>query len=225
MRFKQGKADQETVYFNDPVEPALLWREAGTQWVHVVDLDGAISGEPKNWEVIEKICATDIKVQMGGGLRDSATIERAFKSGVTRVVIGTRACEDEMFIKELIEQFRDKIAVGIDAKNGWVATQGWVNTTELDALEFAGRIADLGVETIIHTDISRDGMLYGPNFNGQEKMLSKVKVSLIASGGISTYEDIDQYLGMSKKYPNLDGVIIGKALYEKKMDLAEVLRR
>ena len=225
VRLKQGRADCETVYFNDPVEPARLWREAGTQWVHVVDLDGALSGEPQNWQVIEKICATGLQVQMGGGLRESVSIERAFNIGVSRVVIGTRACEDEMFIKELVDEHSDKIAVGIDAKNGRVATQGWVNTTELEALDFATRISALGVETIIHTDISRDGMLYGPNFIEQEKMLSKVDVKIIASGGVSTYEDIDKFFEMSEKHPNLDGVIIGKALYEKKIDLAQVFRR
>lgn len=224
MRLKQGKADCETVYFNDPVEPALLWREAGTQWVHVVDLDGALSGEPKNWQAIEKICATGLQVQMGGGLRDKETIERAFNNGVARVVIGTKACEDELFIKQLVDQYSEKVAVGVDAINGRVATQGWVNTTELEALDFAASISALGVQTIIHTDISRDGMLYGPNFDGQEAMLSKVDVKLIASGGISTYENIEQIFRISEKYPNLDGVIIGKALYDNKIDLAKVLK-
>ena len=225
VRLKQGRAECETVYFNDPVEPARLWREAGAQWVHVVDLDGALSGEPQNWQAIEKICATGLQVQMGGGLRDKVSIEKAFNIGVRRVVIGTRACEDEIFIKKLVDQHADKIAVGIDAKNGRVATQGWVNTTELEALNFATRISALGVQTIIHTDISRDGMLYGPNFIEQEKMLSKVDVKIIASGGVSTYEDIDQFIEMSEKHPGMDGVIIGKALYENKIDLAVVMKR
>ncbi len=221
----QGKTDQEIVYFENPVEPAQLWRDAGAQWVHIVDLDGAFTGDPKNWQVIEKIAAIDMKVQMGGGLRDVKTVEKAFALGVSRVVIGTKACEDENFIKQLVEKFGHKIAVGIDAINGRVATQGWVNTTELDALDFAGTISDLGVQTIIYTDISRDGMLTGPNIDGQEKILAAVNVNIIASGGITSYEDIDHYINLKDQYPRLEGIIIGKALYEKKIDLSEALRR
>ena len=224
VRLKQGRADCETIYFNDPVEPARLWREAGAEWIHVVDLDGALSGEPQNWQLVEKICALGVKVQMGGGLRESVSIKKAFNIGVSRVVIGTRACEDEVFIKTLVDRYSNKIAVGIDAKNGRGATQGWINTTKLKALDFATKISTLGVETIIYTDISRDGMLYGPNFNEQKRMLSKVDVKIIASGGISTYEDIDQFFKISEKHPGMEGVIIGKALYEDKINLAKVLK-
>ncbi len=223
MRLRQGIAEQETLYYDDPAEPALLWKEAGAIWVHVVDLDGAFSGAPQNWQAVEKIAATGFRVQMGGGLRTAADVQRAFEAGAARVVVGTLAAEDTDFLEKLLNQHGDKIAVGIDAKDGMVAVRGWVDTTDINALDLACQVEAKGVSTIIYTDISRDGMLSGPNFEAQKQMLSAVKLDVIASGGVSSASDIEKFRQMAKEHPNLNGVIIGRALYEGKVDLREVL--
>ena len=223
MRLRQGIAEQETLYYDDPAEPALLWKEAGAVWVHVVDLDGAFSGAQQNWQAVEKIAATGLRVQMGGGLREEADVQRAFEVGAARVVIGTRAVLDSTFLLQLVKTHGDKIVVGIDAKDGKVAVRGWVDTTDMQALDLARQVETQGVSTIIYTDISRDGMLSGPNFDAQKQMLSAVKLDVIASGGVSSQNDIEKFRQMAKEHPNLNGVIIGRALYEGKVDLKEVL--
>ena len=223
MRLRQGIAEQETLYYDDPAEPALLWKESGAVWVHVVDLDGAFSGAPQNWQAVEKIAATGLRVQMGGGLREEADVRRAFEVGASRVVIGTRAVLDSTFLLQLVKTHGDKIVVGIDAKDGKVAVRGWVDTTDMQALDLARQVETQGVSTIIYTDISRDGMLSGPNFDAQKQMLSAVKLDVIASGGVSSQNDIEKFRQMAKEHPNLNGVIIGRALYEGKVDLKEVL--
>jgi len=224
VRLLQGRADQETVYARDPDEVAVQFKKAGAQWVHVVDLDGAFAGESKNLSVVRAIAAHGMKIELGGGLRTRLAVERALGIGVTRVVIGTRAAESEAFVGELVKVFGDRIAVGIDAKNGQVAVKGWVATTKTSALEMAKRMDLLGVRTLIYTDISTDGMLTGPNIAAQEAMLSTVKCRVIASGGISQQKDVDAIKALALKYPNLDGVIIGKAIYEKRVDLALALK-
>ena len=223
MRLRQGIAEQETLYYDDPAEPALLWKEAGAAWVHVVDLDGAFTGAPQNWQAVEKIAATGLRVQMGGGLRTIMDVQRAFEAGATRVVVGTQAAADPVFLQELLNQHGEKIVVGIDAKDGMVAVRGWVETTGLQALDLALQVETKGVSTIIYTDISRDGMLSGPNFDAQNQMLSAVKLDVIASGGVSSQDDVKKFRKMAKDHSNLDGVIIGRALYEGKVDLKEVL--
>ncbi len=224
VRLLQGRADAETVYFEDPAEPARQWHEAGAEWVHVVDLDGAFDGEGANREAIERIVATGMRVQLGGGLRTLESVERALTSGITRVVIGTRAATDPAFVGELVEAFGSAwIAVGIDARDGKVAIRGWVETMELDALELARQVADLGAGTIIYTDISRDGMLSGPNLPAQKAMLDAVSCGVIASGGVSYPADIENLAALAAEHPNLDGVITGKALYEGRIDLASIL--
>ena len=223
VRLRQGIAEQETLYYNDPAEPALLWKKAGSLWVHVVDLDGAFSGAPQNWLAVEKIAATGLRVQMGGGLRTIMDVQRAFEAGVARVVIGTQAAADPVFLENLLNQYGDKIAVGVDAKDGMVAVRGWVDTTDINALDLAGQVEAKGGSTIIYTDISRDGMLSGPNFEAQKQMLSAVKLDVIASGGVSSASDIEKFRQMAIEHPNLNGVIIGRALYEGKVDLKEVL--
>ncbi len=223
MRLTQGRADQETVYAENPTEVAVQFQAAGSAWVHVVDLDGAFAGEPANLETVKKIVAVGMKVQLGGGLRTRQTVERALAAGVSRIVIGTRAAESESFIAELVEAFGDKIAVGIDAKNGQVAVKGWVDTTKLDAIAFAQRMDMLGVGTLIYTDIGTDGMLTGPNFAAQEAMFAAVKTRVIASGGVSRREDIVELAKLAQRYANLDGVIVGKALYEGRVGLPDLL--
>ena len=223
VRLLQGRADQETVYAENPADVAAQFRAAGSAWVHVVDLDGAFEGEPRNLPAVQAIAALGMKVQLGGGLRTRAAIERALGFGVSRVVIGTRAAESETFVGELVQAFGDKIAVGIDAKNGQVAVKGWVATAGVSALALARRMDALGVRTLIHTDIGTDGMLTGPNLPAQEAMLQAGKFGVIASGGVSRREDVIALAAMSRRHANLDGVIVGKALYEKRVELPDLL--
>ena len=223
VRLTQGHPDQETVYAANPADVAVQFRAAGSAWVHVVDLDGAFVGEPRNLAAVQAMIVLGLKVQFGGGLRTRAAVENALGLGVSRVVIGTRAAESETFVAELVQAFGEKIAVGIDARNGRVAVQGWVETTNTDATALARRMDALGVRTLIHTDISTDGMLTGPNFAAQEAMLAAVNCRVIASGGVSRREDVVKLVEMQKRRPNLDGVIIGKALYERRVELADLL--
>jgi phosphoribosylformimino-5-aminoimidazole carboxamide ribotide isomerase len=223
VRLLQGRADQETVYATEPAQVAADFLTAGSRWVHVVDLDGAFAGEPQNLAQVKAIVALGLQVQLGGGLRTRAAVERAFGFGVARVVIGTRAAESEAFVGELVQSFGDRIAVGIDAKDGRVAVKGWVDTTATGALDLARRMDALGVGTIIYTDIGTDGMLTGPNLAAQEAMASAVRARVIASGGVSRREDVIALAEIEKRRPNLDGVIVGKALYEKRVDLPDLL--
>jgi len=225
VRLTQGRADQETVYAENPADVAAAFKTAGSEWVHVIDLDGAFAGEPRNGAAVEAIVALGLKVQLGGGLRTTAAVERALGLGVCRVVIGTRAAESEAFVAGLVQAHGERIAVGIDAKDGRVAVKGWVDTTAAAAIALARRMDALGVRTLIHTDISTDGMLTGPNFAAQEAMLAAVSCRVIASGGVGGSEDVAKFLETKKRRPNLDGVIIGKALYERRVDLADLLRR
>ncbi len=224
VRLTQGRADAETVYFENPAEVAAQFRAAGSAWVHVVDLDGAFSGEPQNLAKVAEIAALGLKVQLGGGMRTRTTVERALAAGVSRVVIGTRAAESEAFVGELVREWGEKIAVGIDAKDGKVAVKGWVDTTGTGALALARRMDALGVATIIYTDIGTDGMLTGPNLAAQETMCAAVKARVIASGGVSRREDIASLLTVKKQRANLEGVIVGKAIYERRVELADLLR-
>ncbi len=223
VRLTQGRADQETIYAENPADVAVQFRAAGSGWVHVVDLDGAFAGEPQNLAAVQTIVALGMKVELGGGLRTRAAVERALGFGVSRVVIGTRAAESESFVGELVQCFGEKIAVGIDAKDGKVAVKGWVDTTGTGALDLAQRMDALGVRTIIYTDIGTDGMLTGPNFPAQEAMLAAGKFRVIASGGVSRREDVVQLTALARRFANLDGVIVGKALYEKRVDLPDLL--
>ena len=223
VRLTQGRADQETVYFENPAEVAALFRAAGSAWVHVVDLDGAFSGEPQNLAKVAEIAALGMKVQLGGGMRTLAIVERALAAGVSRVVVGTRAAESEEFVGGLVRAFGDKIAVGIDAKNGQVAVKGWVDTTGTDAVTLARRMDALGVATLIYTDIGTDGMLTGPNLVAQDAMCAAARARVIASGGVSRREDVSALLDIKKHRPNLDGVIVGKAIYETRVELGDLL--
>ena len=224
VRLLQGRADQETVYSENPAEVAAQFKAAGAQWVHVVDLDGAFEGESRNLSVVRAIAALGMRVQLGGGLRNRLAVERALGLGVSRVVIGTRAAESAEFVGELVRVFGERIAVGIDAKNGQVAVKGWVDTTGTDALALARQMDSLGVRTLIYTDIGTDGMLTGPNLPAQRAMLQAVRCNVIASGGVSQQTDVDALQALAKTHANLDGVIIGKAIYEKRVDLPTALR-
>ena len=225
VRLRQGKADDVTVYDEDPGRVAHSFAEAGAEWIHVVDLDGAFSGEPQNWLAVERILHAGVKVQLGGGLRDETTIDRIIAAGVSRVVLGTRASEDEAFVRRAVSVHGQKIAVGIDARDGMVAVRGWVEATEQTAVDLAKRVADAGIETIIYTDIATDGMLTGPNIDALKKMLNTVPSSVIASGGVSNLKDIEELVGLSRTESHLVGAIVGKAIYEGRVDLAEDLNQ
>jgi phosphoribosylformimino-5-aminoimidazole carboxamide ribotide isomerase len=222
VRLFQGKADQETVYFEHPVEPARSWKDAGATHLHVVDLDGAFAGASANLDAVSSILQVDgLKVQLGGGMRDETAIERALNLGLSRVIIGTRACEEPEWIGSLVEKFgAEKIVVGIDAKDGMVATKGWVETTRTDAVELAKRLQAMGLRWIIHTDVATDGAMKGPNLDAQKKMADSVPgCQVIASGGVTQESDVDNLRSLSANHPNLEGVIIGKALYEGTVNL------
>ncbi len=223
VRLSQGRADQETVYAENPADVAMQFKAASSSWVHVVDLDGAFEGEPRNLERIRDIVAVGLKVQLGGGMRTRASVERALSMGVSRVVIGTRAAESDTFVGDLVQAFGDRIAVGIDAKNGMVAVKGWVATTDTSALNLAKRMSALGVATLIHTDVGTDGMLVGPNLSAQKAMCEIGDCNIIASGGVSNRSDIETLLALSASQPRLEGVIVGKAIYERRVDLKDIL--
>ncbi len=217
VRLFQGKADQETVYYQNPADPARSWKNSGADHLHVVDLDGAFAGASANLDAVRSILQVEgLKVQLGGGMRDESAIEKALDLGLSRVIIGTRACEEPEWIGSLIEKFGgDKIVVGIDAKDGLVATKGWVETTETEAVELAKNLQSMGLRWIIHTDVATDGAMKGPNLEAQKKMADAVPdCQVIASGGVTKETDVDDLRSLSTDHPNLEGVIIGKALYE-----------
>ncbi len=224
VRLRQGLANESTRYFEDPAEPAKAFADAGSAWIHVVDLDGAFEGAPKNLAALERIAATGLKVEFGGGLRTAGNVRAVLDAGAARAIVGTKAAHDDAFVAELVARFGGKkIAVGIDAKNGFVAVKGWVDVTTRRATELAGTAARLGVSTIIYTDIATDGMLKGPNFPALEEMLRSTFANVVASGGVSRREDVVRLRGLAETYANLDGAIVGKAIYEKRVDLRDLL--
>ena len=212
VRLKQGKADQKTVYPAPPIAYARKWQDEGGDWLHIVDLDAAFSGVHKNLEIVQVIAKSlIIPVQLGGGMRTPEAVKRALDAGVSRVVIGTRAAESLSFVADMVKEFGgDKIAVGIDAKDGIVSVKGWTELSELTATDLAKKVEDVGVETIIYTDIATDGMMQGPNFPELEKMLGTIRCKLIASGGVSSFADVQRL----SQHPRIHGAIIGKALYD-----------
>lgn len=220
VRLTQGRMEDETVYSTDPSEVALRWAEAGAELIHLVDLDGAVEGGAKNYEVIKKIASSvDVPVQIGGGIRDSKTAELYLETpGVKRIIIGTAACEDPALLKALTKKYPGRVAVGIDAKDGRVAIKGWVKVTDERAVDLARRLEGAGVACIIYTDISRDGMLMGPNVEATREIADSVSIPVIASGGVTTIRDIEAYRSVK-----LEGIIIGKALYSGSIDLKEAL--
>ena len=222
VRLAQGKAENETVYFDSPREAADKWISAGADLIHVVDLDGAIEGSFKNLPAIKELArSVKARIQLGGGLRDEKTIEDLFASGIYRIVLGTKAL-DEKFIGWAVKKFGEKIVVGIDARDGIVYTKGWLADSGIKAVELAGKMAGMEVRTINYTDISKDGMLKGPNIKSLKEMLSAAKVDVVAAGGVSTIADVKALKALEPK--GLKGMIIGKALYEGTIDLSEAIR-
>ncbi len=223
VRLRQGRADEATVYGDDPVAMALHWQTLGAQALHVVDLDGAFKGTPAHADVIARIVAAlEIPVQIGGGMRTDADVQRMVDAGVARVIIGTRALDDDEALSRLVKRHGGgRIAVGIDARDGWVQVKGWVETTRVRATDLAQHVAALGVGTIIYTDTATDGMLTGPNIPAMEQLCEAVPCKVIASGGVSRAGDVRALAALGRD--NLLGVIVGKALYEGRTTLPELL--
>lgn len=212
VRLRRGLATEKVVYSKDPVAFARKWEDSGADWLHIVDLDAAFTGEPQNLGAVEKICAAvKIPCELGGGMRTPEKIQSAFDAGVSRVILGTKACQSPETIADICTRFGgERIAVGIDAHGGKVAVKGWTETTETLASDLALAAQKAGAGTIIYTDIATDGMLEGPNFSELQKMLSLLECNLIASGGVSCPDDLRKLSKMHGLY----GAIIGKALYD-----------
>ena len=222
VRLVQGAADQERVYGDDPAAAARRWEAAGASWMHVVDLDGAFAGAPANAQaVLGLIAAVRIPVQVGGGIRDVPAIERLLAGGAARVVLGTAALSSPHLLGEACRTFGDRIAIAIDARRGEVAVEGWVSPTGMHATQVAPRVVAAGARRIIYTDIGRDGMLEGPNLDAIKRVLQVARVPVIASGGVASADDVRRLRELEPQ--GLEGVIVGRALYEGRVRLEELL--
>ncbi len=222
VRLEQGLMEKDTVYNDNPGEQARIWQEQGGEFLHIVDLDGAFAGVPKNKSAIEEIVAAiDIPSELGGGIRDMQTIEAYLELGIDRVILGTIAKENPALVEEACKKFPGQIVVGIDAKNGLVAVRGWADVTEKKATEMAREMEGFGVEAIIYTDIARDGMMQGPNIEATRALAESVNIPVIASGGLSTLDDIRRLIAIESS--GVTGVITGKAIYSGAIDLREAV--
>ncbi|CCU79669.1 Phosphoribosylformimino-5-aminoimidazole carboxamide ribotide isomerase [Halanaerobium saccharolyticum subsp. saccharolyticum DSM 6643] len=222
VRLKQGDFKRKTVYSQNPLQIAKDFAANGANWLHLVDLDGASAGESKNFNVIKKIAAeTELKIQTGGGVRKKEDVKRLLDLGVKRAIIGTLAVKDPEILSEIIEEFgAESILVSIDARDGKVATSGWLEASERDMLDFAQEMEALGVKYILYTDIGRDGMLSGPDFEGLKKLKAETNLKIIASGGVSSNQDLYD-LAAEDFY----GAITGQAIYQDKVNLKKVLKK
>ena len=221
VRLLRGEMSEATVFNNDPRDQALRFASSGAQWLHIVDLNGAFAGEPVNGEAVSSILrAVEIPVQLGGGIRDIETIEMWLERGLSRVILGTAAVNDPDFVKEAARRFPGQVAVGIDARNGMVATEGWAHTTDVTATDLAIGYENAGVAAIIYTDIDRDGAMEGPNVEATAALANAVSIPVIASGGVSSLADLK---ALKECGAPLDGAISGRALYDGKIDLADAV--
>ena len=219
VRLYKGRYEEMTVYTDDPVSTAKEIEASGVSWLHVVDLEGALDGTPVNLPVVQAIAeATSLSIEMGGGIRSLETIETILKAGVRRVILGTKALEDEAFLKEALHRYGGAIAVGVDARDGKVATHGWTTTSDVEAEAFIQHLSELGVETVIATDISKDGAMNGTNRQLYERLV-QIPIQIIASGGVSSLDDI-----AALRKTGVYGAILGKAMYTGAVDLKEGLR-
>ncbi len=222
VRLEQGLMDSATVYSDDPAATAKHWESQGAEILHVVDLNGAFAGVPKNLDAIKAIRnAVKIPIEVGGGIRDTATINVLVSIGIDRIILGTAAVENPRFVQEACEKFPGKIIIGIDARDGMVAIKGWAEVTTVKAIDLARQMQDYGVISIIYTDIKRDGMLSGPNIEATRKLAESLHIPVIASGGISTLKDIENLLAI--RYSGVSGVITGKAIYSGSLNLREAI--
>ncbi len=224
VRLKRGAMDEATIFNDNPAAQAAIFEAAGFQWLHCVDLDGAFAGKPANAAAVRAIrAAITLPIQLGGGIRDLATIDAWLEAGIARVILGTAALRNPALVKEAARAHPGRIAVGIDARDGMVAVEGWAETSDVTALDLARRFEDAGVAAIIFTDIARDGMLKGVNVEATAALARALSIPVIASGGVGGIEDIDALITVRE--PNIEGVVIGRALYDGRIDAAEALRR
>ena len=222
VRLAQGKMDQSTVYSQNPAEVASRWESMGAERLHIVDLDGSVSGKPKNMDVVKSIrSAVSMTIELGGGIRDIRTIENYISAGIDKIILGTAAIKDPELLEESCKKFPGKIIVGIDEAGGMVAVQGWTEKTEMSAATFAKQLDSSAVSEIIFTDISRDGMLTGPNIESTVRLADAVDIPVIASGGISCIKDIERLLDVESS--GIQGIITGRALYTGDIDLKECI--
>ncbi|MDD5495728.1 MAG: 1-(5-phosphoribosyl)-5-[(5-phosphoribosylamino)methylideneamino]imidazole-4-carboxamide isomerase [Candidatus Omnitrophica bacterium] len=222
VRLRQGSINEETVYSDSPLETAEHWSSYGVEMIHIVDLDGAFEGRLKNLDIVRDIAKrVKAKIELGGGIRDESAIRKALDAGISKVVIGTRALDGD-FLKKLDKEMKGSLVVGIDARRGIVHTKGWVFKTRMKAVDLAKNIEAEGIRTINYTDISKDGMMEGPSLNSIKEILKAVDIDVVASGGISSMEDVKNLKALEKD--GLCGMIIGKALYENTIDLKEAIR-
>ena len=220
VRLLRGSFDDVTVYGDNPAEMARNWESVGGEYIHVVDLDGALKGHGVNAEAIKEICkAVNVPVQTGGGIRSISDIEAKLECGISRVIIGTKAVSDAEFVKDAVKRYGDKIVIGIDAKDGMVAIEGWEKTSEYQAVEFAKKMEEIGVKTIIYTDIATDGTLMGPNVDAMREMVNNTNMDIIASGGIGNIEHIKALIPTG-----VEGVITGRALYTGNINLCDAIK-
>lgn len=220
VRLTQGDFDKVNVYGEDPSLMAKKWADYGAEFIHVVNLNGSRDEIGINDETLSKVAkSVDVPIQVGGGIRDEKRVKELLDLGINRVIVGTMAIENKELLKELIEKYKaDKIVVSIDAKNGKVATHGWEKVSDIDSVHLCKELEQIGVKTIVYTDISKDGMLEGPNFDIYKELSQKTSLDIIASGGVTSIDDVKRLLDM-----NMYGAIIGKALYDNRIDLKEVL--
>ena len=219
VRLRQGDYSRETVFSDDPAAVARQWVALGADRVHVVDLDGAKAGKPVNGEVIRAIVkAAGVPVQLGGGLRTDADLETVFGWGVRWAVLGTRALQSPQWTREAAARFPDRIVLGVDAKDGYVATEGWLEVSRVKAVDLAKQVSDAPLAAVVYTDIAKDGMMSGPNFDALNEMKAAMPLPVIASGGVCTLDHVRRLIG-----DGIPGCIIGRALYEGAIDLSEVL--
>ncbi len=218
VRLTQGDYNQKQIFSDHPVETALKWQSQGAEYLHLVDLGGALTGIPENKEVIKDIIkALTIPVQVGGGIRSMAYADDLISIGVARIILGTSALSDELFMKKVLEKYHDQVAVSLDARNGLVAIKGWTEISSVKASDLANTLKDYGLKTIVYTDIAKDGMMSGPNFQELSDIQMKTGLDIIASGGVSTISDVKRIQEM-----NVYGIIIGKALYTGDISLMEL---
>ncbi|MFA5146378.1 MAG: 1-(5-phosphoribosyl)-5-[(5-phosphoribosylamino)methylideneamino]imidazole-4-carboxamide isomerase [Candidatus Omnitrophota bacterium] len=222
VRLIQGDVGLETVYSDSPVAMAEKWASFGVGLIHIVDLDGALEGSLKNLPIVKEIVrSVKAKIELGGGIRDEATIKAVIDAGVDKVIIGTKAL-DEQFLEKVAKKFRERIIVSVDAKEGMVHSRGWVFKTKITAVDLVKKAEGLGIGRINYTDISKDGTLEGPNIKSLQKLVNSTEIDIVAAGGVSTIDDIKNLKPLEKD--GLVGIIVGKALYENTVDLAEAIR-
>jgi phosphoribosylformimino-5-aminoimidazole carboxamide ribotide isomerase len=223
VRLLQGRMEDETVFSPNPAAMARKWTKSGAQLIHVIDLDGAFAKQPRNIDAIQKILNdVDVPIQLGGGIRNLEIVAKYLEMGVQRVIIGTEAVQNPEFVIRACAAFPNRIVLGIDARNGYVAIDGWTQTTQIRAIELAKQFEDCGLAAINFTDIYRDGMLTGPNLEETQRFAEALDVPVVASGGVSTLKDI--YNLMALKSAGITGVIVGKALYNGSLDLKEAIK-